>query len=250
MKRIPYSALSLVTLMSAAAVPTLAVAQDTPPTSQYYDPVPAPLADGISATDRDVAPISLRPDVTCVSNVCTVRMKSKWGGTTMLSEPLPFNGQIYDGDDWFPRAYPKADLPGGKSYGWTVGYDQGETDIFVTDMLQDKYGQADWGRFIVEQRAGYEHVGRHFRVLATDMETGELYTAFELEPAMGPVAVRVEPVFTDGIIVHYDWLVDDIPTPYPGSIFYEWAETEDGRSTLRLEDNNANDHFDEFAGEE
>lgn len=234
---------SLTVLIVVGAVPAAAWAQDDVSLSRYYDPVPTPMTGGVSATDRDPARISLRPDVTCVENTCTIRMKSKFGGTTSLSEPLEYTGQIYEGDDWFPRAYPADKLPKAASYGWTVGYDAGETDIFVTDILQDRYEQADWGRFIVEQRAGFEHVGRHFKVLATDMQTGELYTAFELAHVMGPVAVRIEPYSTDGIIIHYDWLSDDIPTPYPGSIFYEWAKDENGRDTIREEQYEGGDHF-------
>lgn len=230
-------------LLSVFVLGATASAQEAPHT-QFYDPVPAPFEGEVSATPRDPAPISLRPDVSCESNICTIRMKTKFGGTTSLSEPLPYKGRIYDGDDWFPRAYPKDKLPEGVSYGWTVGYDEGETDIFVTDMLYDKWDQANSGRFLVEQRAGFEHVGRHFKVFATDPKTEELYTAFDFPHIMGPVVVRMEPYAMDGVLISYDWYSEDIPTPYPGSIFYEWVEKDNGRLTLAIEsEESTRDHY-------
>lgn len=225
------------------------------PSSSFYDPVPAPSGDTISATPRDPAPISLRPVVDCEENVCTIKMKTKWGGSTSISEPLAYEGSLYAGDDWFPRAISEEELeargPDGASYGWTVGYDEGETDIFVTDIKEDPYADAMSGRFIVEQWAGFEHIGRHIRVLATDYETGELYTALDLPHANGPVRVSVEPHLNEGVLVRYDWLDDTIPTPYPGSIFYDWTKTpeSDGREILAVIEETDNDHFDEFSQE-
>lgn len=225
------------------------------PSSFFYDPVPSPSGETVSATPRDPAPVSLRPVVNCKENTCTIKMKSKWGGSTSISEPLAYEGGLYDGDDWFPRAIPEKELeamgPDSASYGWKVGYDKGETDIFVTDIKADPYADAMSGRFIVEQWAGFEHIGRHIRVIATDYETGELYTALDMPHVNGPVRVKVEPHLNEGVLVTYDWLDDTLPTPYPGSIFYDWTETPDsnGRQILAVIEETENDHFDEFSVE-
>ena len=135
-----------------------------PTTQQFCDPVPVD-PEKISATARDRATHSLRPDLTCLERQCEVRMKGMFAGKTLLSEPLPFKGGLSEGDDWLPVPLSVDRLSWAGvdyDYGWQVGYDEQAVDVRVK-MLRDYGGAGD--HFLVTQSAGFEHVQNAYRVI-------------------------------------------------------------------------------------
>ncbi len=131
----------------------------------------------------------LMPSVTCVEAKCDITFSGVFNGHTLTSEVLSMKVPAGEGDYWQPRIMSDEaiKMEGFKApYGWLIGEDENEMQIFLTSLSDDCDDTYFPGLFMIEQRAGFEHVGVAYHFFAPRFDNTALATARVFPPSAGP----------------------------------------------------------------
>lgn len=131
----------------------------------------------------------LLPTVNCVEAKCDITFSGVFNGQTLTSEALSMKVPAEEGDYWQPRIMSDEaiKMEGFKApYGWLIGEDENEMQIFLTSLSDDCDDTYFPGLFMIEQRAGFEHVGVAYHFFAPRFDNTALATARVFPPSAGP----------------------------------------------------------------
>ncbi len=130
----------------------------------------------------------LLPVVTCDDSLCQISLSGVFNGRTLISDPLSMPFSVEDNPHWQPRSLSEEALKinGDKApHGWRIGDAEQEMEILLTPLTE--LGMEDNPLlFMVEQRAGFEHVGRAYHFMGLDFAGKNLKTIRKFGPNAGP----------------------------------------------------------------
>lgn len=142
----------------------------------------------------------LIPEVHCENSKCKVTFTGMFDGQTLRAEALPMAFSVSDTPYWQPRFMSDEALKiDGEDapYGWLIGEEEEQVELYLTPLTE--LGMEDSPLlFMVEQRAGFEHVGVAYRFYSVNTEQMRLSTAREFGPSAGP-QIRVTAADTQGV---------------------------------------------------
>lgn len=178
----------------------------------------------------DMPPLS--PIVTCEDSLCKISLSGVLDGNTFTSGPLTMSFSIEDSPYWQPRILSNDMLKMNSEtapYGWLIGDAEQEMEILLTP-LTEVGGEDNPLLFMVEQRAGFEHVGRAYHFLNCATRTKDLKIVKTIGPGIGPQPV-VTSANTQGVRVRKQQF-----NPETGDFIdvYEQYEWYSGADTMML----------------
>jgi len=114
----------------------------------------------------------LMPVINCENHVCDVRFSGVFEGQTLITDPLPMKISVKETRHWQPRIRSNEVLKMDSEtapFGWLLGDNETEMELYLTP-LAEKFEDGNARHFMVEQRAGFEHVGIAYRFYVLKLE--------------------------------------------------------------------------------
>ena len=203
----------------------------------------APLGAHAQATMDPVDMPPLMPSVTCVEARCDITFSGVFDGQTLTSEALSMQIPAEEGDDWQPRIMSNEaiKMEGFKApYGWLIGEEEKLMEIYLTSLADPCDDSYKPGLFMIEQRAGFEHVGIAYHFFTPSYDRTTLATARIIPPSMGPQK-QVTSANSTGVRVEsqiYDPETGGFKPSYEQFEWYSGAESEMLGSEAEMEEIN------------
>jgi hypothetical protein len=128
----------------------------------------------------------LLPQVTCADQRCSISFAAVFDGRTVITDPMPFDLDLAHDPTWQPVPIRDETLKINVElapFGWTIGSAETATELFVTPLTE--FGMEGEARvFMIEQRAGFDHLAVAYRFFAYN-EAGGLRLVHEIGPNTG-----------------------------------------------------------------